>query len=95
VITSKERLARQREITDELGSIAYAVYRQWWRVLRNRRLRQRGAELVAESEELWDADAIARARYGRRKRQPTSASRPAAGMFYAGLKPWSHSATSS
>jgi hypothetical protein len=48
----EDRRESQR-ITREIGDRAYAIYRQPWRILRNRRLRREVAELLAEGEQLF------------------------------------------
>lgn len=48
-----ERREHQR-IQRELGNRAYAIYRQPWRIIRNRRLRREVGELMAEADALYE-----------------------------------------
>jgi hypothetical protein len=63
--TRKQRLARLSGMERELAANAYAVYRQPWRLLRNRRLRERSRELLTLCEAEHAAIAAARTTYGR------------------------------
>ena len=44
-----------RELTDRMAALAYAVWREWWRPLRNRRRRAEMSRLMDESGRRWEA----------------------------------------
>ncbi len=57
----KAERQRQRERTRRMGELAYAVYRQWWRPLKNRQRRCEMAALLAEDEQERQAPLAPRA----------------------------------
>lgn len=46
----REWLQTQREVQRQLGARAYAIYRQPWRIWRNRRLRAEVRAIMAEAD---------------------------------------------